>query len=149
MTLLRKIDPFDALGNDFNDLMKDVLNVRAKLPTHDFVSKGSYPKVDIVLKDDELIIDAAVPGLSREDVNLEVADNILTISAKSNQVEEYKDRYYTKEIKRSYFSRSFKLNDNLDVTKISATLVNGILTISIPHLKPDSFEKQKIKVDIK
>lgn len=95
---------------------------------------SSYPKVDIIDTPDDIIIQAAVPGLDKQDVNVEVTpdDKILTISG-TKKVREEKEgtTYIRRELKRSSFTRSFALGNNLDTSKINAKFENGILTISV------------------
>lgn len=95
---------------------------------------SSYPKVDIIDTADDIVIQAAVPGLEKQDVNVEVTpdDKILTISG-SKKVREEKEgtTYIRRELKRSAFTRSFALGSNMDASNIDAKFTNGILTITI------------------
>jgi len=102
----------------------------------DFFEKGSYPKVNIINNDAAVIIEAAVPGLEKEDISIDLSEGILTISGKSNQSHDAKN-YVHREIKRSSFSRSFKLDENLDCEKIDAEMKNGLLLLKIEKKKPE------------
>ena len=94
-------------------------------------------------------IEAAIPGLKKEEVLVEVVQDVLTIKASSNQRKEVKESQYVKrEVKRSAFSRSFHLHENLDETGITASHKDGILTLTIPKVQPSFIEPIVHKVEI-
>ena len=96
-----------------------------------------------------MLIEAAIPGMRREDVSVEVAEGVLTIQGTSNQHEDIKDGQYVKrEIKRSAFQRSFRLGDNLDESQIKGNYDNGILTLTIPKVVPTEEERSVRKIEI-
>ena len=141
------LTPFDRL---FDDFFKNSFPSLSKDFGEDFFTKGSYPKVNVVDNTDNITIEAAVPGLSKENVKVEVEENILTISAESNQNTEVGNSQFVKrEIKRSAFKRSFNLGENLDQEKIEGECENGILTLTIPKLVPEEKEKLVKTIDIK
>lgn len=112
-------------------------------------NKGSYPKVNVVDLDDKVVIEAAIPGLNKEDVDIELdADGILTITGQSNQVSEYQDRFLLKEIKQSKFSRSFSLGKNIDKESIVAKCENGILYVELKKLKEEEIKPKVKKINI-
>lgn len=112
------------------------------------ISKGSYPKCNVMDKPDKIVIEAAVPGLQKEDVSIAIEDDALIIKGDKVQGKEDSDNgFILRELKKSSFKRAFVLNDNLDKEKIDASYRDGILTIEI--LKKE-VEKKKTKViDIK
>jgi|SRR5690606_2410880 len=128
-------EAFPALSNDFRKHI---------------IQKGSYPKVNVIEMDEVVIIEAAVPGMRKEDISIEVDNkDILTISGESQHVNEYKDRYLKQEIKRSKFSRSFALaGENLMIDKISAECMDGILKIQIPKITAVDTTPKVRKIDI-
>ena len=78
-------------------------------------------------------IEAAIPGMEKDDISVEVSDGILTIKGESNQRSDVDDSQYVKrEVKRSAFARSFTLGENLEQTEISASFNNGMLILTIP-----------------
>ena len=125
---------FPAFSNDLGD---------------DFFSKGSYPKVNVINKDSSVEIEAAIPGRDKKDIDVSITDGILTIRGESNQREGIVDSQYVKrEIKKSSFRRSFTLGENLNHSSISADFDNGILTLSVPKIKPEEKEIKTLKIDI-
>tara|TARA_Y100000296_G_C5097442_1_gene218131 strand:+ start:179 stop:682 length:504 start_codon:yes stop_codon:yes gene_type:complete len=141
------LTPFDRIFDDFFSTSFPSLS---KDFGGDFFTRGSYPKVNVVNNTDNIVIEAAVPGLSKENIKVEVEDGILTISAESNQNTEVQSSQFVKrEIKRSAFRRSFNLDENLDQEKIQGGCEDGILTLTIPKLVPEEKEKVVKTIDIK
>ncbi|MEM9982457.1 MAG: Hsp20/alpha crystallin family protein, partial [Bacteroidota bacterium] len=81
-------------------------------------------------------IEVAVPGLKKEDFNVEINENILTVSSEKKAETEQKEegRYTRREFHYSTFSRSFTLPKNVDAEKIEANYSEGILNITLPKL---------------
>ena len=131
--------PFDALISDF--LNNSGFNNIPK----EMYSKGSYPKCNVYEESNQLIIQAGVPGLTKEHVNIEVTDNVLSINFKS--VATKKD-YLIRELKQSASTRSFFLNEDFDTNQIHASVKNGLLTINIKRKLPkiNNNKTKKIKI---
>ena len=141
------LTPFDDL---FNSMMGDMFPTLHRELGNDFFVQGSYPKCNVINFDDCVEIEAAIPGLTKEDVTVEVVDGVLTIKAESNQRNSVEDSQYVKrEVKRSAFARSFKLGENLDETGITGSHENGVLTILIPKITPTNTEPIVRKIEIK
>jgi HSP20 family protein len=92
-----------------------------------------FPRVDIFEEEKAYEIHVAVPGMNKEDFNIDVHENILTVSGERKLKRERKENLY-QSIGTQYgnFSRAFALPENVDVEKIAASYVNGILEISLP-----------------
>jgi HSP20 family protein len=105
------------------------------------------PKVDIVETAEAFEVQLAVPGLTKEDFNIELNDNYLTVSGERKFSNEKKEKnYHAIETHYGTFSRSFSLPENVDATKISAKYNNGILELTIPKDEKKAL-KQTIKVN--
>ena len=140
------LQPFDSLidqvfNETFPTFTKDVGN--------NFFQQGSYPKCNVVDHPDKIMIEAAIPGMAKEDVDIEILNEHLTISGIKQQDQSNNDveptRYIRRELKKSAFRRSFKLGDNLRADKISASFDNGILHVEIPKKEPVKVEIEKPK----
>jgi HSP20 family protein len=98
------------------------------------------PSVDVTEDDANYIVTAELPGTKREDVTVELEDDVLTVRGeKRNEREEKKEK--RRFVERSYgtFSRSFTLPANADPERVSASFKDGVLTVSIgkrPETKP-------------
>ncbi len=103
------------------------------------------PRVDIVENDNAFELHVAVPGMNKEDFQIEMKDNFLTVSGERKFTNEKKDaNWHSIETQFGSFSRSFSLPENVDAGKINAKYNNGILEISIPK-----DEKKALKTTIK
>ena len=105
------------------------------------------PKVDIIENEKSFEINFAVPGLNKDDFNIELKDNYLTVSGERKLTNEKKDKnFHSIETNYGSFSRSFSLPENVDATKAEAKYNNGILELTIPKDEKKAL-KQSIKVN--
>lgn len=107
--------------------------------TNDFLGQTlTVPAVNISDHKDKYKVVVAAPGLKKEDFNLEVDGNMLTVSSSKEEKKEEKDkeRHFTKkEYSYNAFSRSFFLPDEVDKEAIEAKYEDGELTINLPYKK--------------
>ena len=110
-------------------------------------SKASYPKVNVLSFDDKVEIEAEIAGYNKEDISIQVEEDVLSIVGKTQLVEQTdKSVYLLRELKRSSFSRSFRLTDQLDTDKVGASFHNGLLHITIPRKVQTKENKAKTVV---
>jgi HSP20 family protein len=103
------------------------------------------PAVDVRESEDEYLMEAELPGLTEKDIELNVEDNILTLSSKKEQdKEEEKNGYLIRERCRHEFARTFVLPKDVDREKIKAEFKYGLLFVSIPK-KPEAKPR---KIDV-
>jgi HSP20 family protein len=108
----------------------------------------SAPVVDVVEKEKEYQISAELPGLDEKDVEVGVADDMLTIKGeKKEEKEEKAKNYYVSERRYGAFQRSFQLPSGVDAEKIEANFQKGVLTVILPKT-PEAQKKEK-KIAIK
>lgn len=103
------------------------------------------PAVDVHEDADALVLRAEVPGVKREDIDIQVDANVLTLKGERKLEQETEDRRYHR-VERSYgsFVRQFQLPTNIDPTSIDAQLTEGVLTLRIP--KKAELKARKIEV---
>jgi len=95
----------------------------------------SIPAVNIQETEDMFKVEVAAPGKTREDFNIELDNDVLTISAeekKENETSEKNGRFTRKEFSYSNFKRAFSLPDTVNSEEISASYENGVLMINLP-----------------
>jgi len=103
-------------------------------------------KADIRETDKEYIIEAELPGMKKEDIKLELRDDVLTISVENNvETNEERDNYIRKERIHGSFSRSFHV-ENVRHEDVTAKYSDGILTIKLP--KSAEAKKRGYNIDI-
>jgi HSP20 family protein len=104
------------------------------------------PSMDLVETDNHLVLKADLPGLDRDDVNIEVKDGVLTVSGERRaEHEERQDGYYRMERAFGGFSRSMSLPENVDADRISASFDKGVLEIRIP--KPEERKPHRVEIN--
>lgn len=138
--------PFDRL---FDDVFSNQFPELSKELGVGFFEKQSYPRVDVVDYNDRVEILAEVPGLSKDEVNVEVQDDVLTISGqKVKRVEESEQnkKYIRKELKHSSFKRSFTLSDTIDRENLEAKFDNGLLKIVLKKIKPIAPPTRRVQI---
>lgn len=106
------------------------------------------PPVDIYQNGDhELVLKAEVPDMSREDIDITVENDVLTIKGEKKLSGEVKEeRFHHVERRYGAFTRSFSLPRTVDASKVSAEYRNGVLTVTLP-LREEAKPRQ-IKVDV-
>ena len=110
-------------------------------------SNGSWaPLVDIFEKGDDMVISAELPGVAKEDIDVQVESNTLTLRGERKRKTEQADgETYRMERVYGSFVRSFRLPKTVDATRIAASFNNGVLTITLPKAE----ESKPKKIDIK
>lgn len=104
------------------------------------------PLVDIKDEGSEILVTTDLPGVEKSDVDLDVSDNMLTISAKrSASIEQKEEGYLRRERTYSSFSRTVTLPDAVATEGAKAKLENGVLTVSLPKMQIE--EKKKILIE--
>jgi HSP20 family protein len=94
------------------------------------------PRVDIIDRDDALVLRAQIPGVKKEDLDISVTDNTVTIKGStSHEEKEEKGEYYRRECSHGSFIRTIALPDNVDTAKAKASFKNGMLDLSIPKIR--------------
>jgi HSP20 family protein len=105
------------------------------------------PAMDLVETEDDFVLRADLPGLTDEDVTVEVEDNILTISGERKaEHEERKEGYYRVERASGSFSRSLTLPEGVDAGAVKANFDNGVLEVRVP--KPEERKPRKVSITI-
>jgi HSP20 family protein len=103
------------------------------------------PAMDLVETEENFVLRADLPGLSEEDVNIELEDNVLTISGERKAGhEERKEGYYRVERASGAFSRSLTLPEGIDPERVQASFDRGVLEVQIP--KPEQRKPRKVTI---
>ena len=104
------------------------------------------PTMDVAETDKEIELTAELPGLEEKDVQINVADNVLTIKGEKKAEKEEKDKNY-RLVERSYgsFERSMQLPDGVNADAIKASIDKGVLKVVIPKPAPSQVKKVEVK----
>ncbi|OQX58155.1 MAG: heat-shock protein Hsp20 [Helicobacteraceae bacterium 4484_230] len=146
--LVTRFDPFA----EFNELRRgfehlnsvfNSLGTSEKENSFDFV-----PSVNTREADDAYFVEVDLPGIKKEDITIDVNDNVLSISGEREVKEEHKENeYYKIESRFGSFERRFTLPEDVDAEKIEASSKDGVLEVKIP--KVQVIEKAPKKIEIK
>jgi HSP20 family protein len=132
MTLIRKTNPMWSNLNTFFDdfLTKDFFDNRWS----NFSDTGTtIPSVNIVESQDDFQVEMAAPGMTKNDFNVELDNDTLTISSEKEDTQEENDRTYSRrEFSYQAFRRSFYLPNTVEAEKIKAKYQDGVLRLLIP-----------------
>lgn len=133
----------------FNNLFGDFFNTELSDWKRNNYSRSNttLPKVNILENDNEFKVEMAAPGMRKEDFNLKLDQNLLTISSEKIDDQESEGIYTKKEFAYQSFQRVFTLPEMVNEEKIQASYENGILKVTIPkkeEAKPKPPKKIKI-----
>ncbi len=125
------------------DPVRDLLSMQERLE-HLFgqANPGWVPPVDLAELEDRYVLSIELPGLSREDVAIELAGQVLTVRG-SRPAEVCPERYQQLERGQGQFSRSFRFAAPVAAGTITADIVDGVLTVGVPKVAVD---RQRIEV---
>lgn len=142
MSLVKRTDRLPFLFDDFFNT--DWFGGTSQLNKIGF----NTPAVNVKETEDAFHIELAAPGLSKEDFNIELDNDVLSISSETkNEVNEEKENYTRKEFSYSTFKRSFNLPDTVDNGDVKASYENGVLLIALAK-KEEAKVQPKRLIDI-
>lgn len=134
MALLVKPEPFSG---EFSRLFNTLFDQSQ--------AERWVPPMDLVEAEDQFLLRADLPGLGESDVNIEVNDNVLSISGERKAEHERHERgWYRLERQTGRFSRSLTLPEGVDADGVSASFDRGVLEVRIP--KPAQRKPRRIAI---
>lgn len=107
--------------------------------------RNTLPSVNISSDEKGFTIDVAAPGYEKKDFNIEVDEQVLTLSGEK-KVEEESKKYNRKEFNYSTFKRTFNLPEDVKADKITAMYKNGVLSVVIPKKEKAPKLTHKVKI---
>ena len=141
--LLTRHEPFslfDQFNNEINRYFTSTRTRETAAPRADWA-----PAVDIIEEKNRYLLAADIPGVRREDVDITLEDNVLTIKGiRTARDTTDGERYTRRERAHGRFARQFTLPDTTDSSNISAAVKDGVLAIEIP--KHEKILPKKISV---
>ncbi|MBU0474929.1 MAG: Hsp20/alpha crystallin family protein [Bacteroidetes bacterium] len=144
MTLVR-LKPMREFDNKHNLIQKyfdDLATMKSS-----FNENAFSPKINISEKENQLIINAEIPGVKKENLKITLQDNILTIEGeKKNESEANEIKYLLSERNYGSFKRSFTLQENIDSDKVKAKFEDGVLSITLSKIEEKAPVEKVIEV---
>lgn len=133
-----------GLNRNFFDLFEDFFE--DKLAPVAGSQKEWMPRVDIYEKDGNYVVKADMPGVEEKDLNVEIKDNILTLSGKKEEEKESQDKnYHRVERTSGSFTRTFSIPEGVEADQIKAEYKKGVLTVTLPKSKKAEPKKIEVK----
>ena len=137
-------DPFDEIRR-MQNYMENTFRTFPALESR-FGAETFSPLTDVVEEDDKVIVTTDLPGVDKENVELDLKNNILVVSAgKGKEEETEKEGYLRKERSFMRYYRQIPLPDGVIEEGASAQLKNGVLTITLPKTK--SVTRKRIQIE--
>ena len=104
------------------------------------------PRIDVINRDEDILVRAEVPGVNKDDLDISLTENTITIQGSSDRQEkEEKGNYYRCEISRGTFSRSVVLPSDVDEEKVKAVFKDGMLEVTLP--KVEKSKRRSIQIE--
>jgi HSP20 family protein len=142
-TVAGSSNPFMSLQREIDRLFDDFTS---GFPTFGNGKANLLPNMDVTETDKEIEITAELPGLEEKDVQINVADNLLTIRGEKKSEKEEKEKNY-RLVERSYgsFERTLELPDGVNADAIKANIAKGVLKVTVPKPAPAQAKKIEVK----
>jgi HSP20 family protein len=112
------------------------------------VSAEWSPRIDILERDGRIVVRADLPGMSKDDIHVDIADQVLTLKGERRcEKKEEREGYRYRECSHGSFFRAVPLPDGIDASKASAEFRNGVLEVSMPA--PSNWQKKARRIEIR
>jgi HSP20 family protein len=143
------VSPFEEMERWFEEAFRRPLYAPSWMPKFKLPEFGmSYPTVDIFEDGNDVVVKAELPGMKKEDINVTISDDVITISGekKSEETVEKKDFY---RLERSYgsFTRALHLPAETETEKAKASFKDGILEVRMPKTEAELQKTKKITIE--
>jgi HSP20 family protein len=156
-SIARTWHPFESLHREIDRLFDDFgagfrwplgRSLFGSEPFRREMTWPTMPAVDVVETEKAYEVAADLPGMDEKNIEVKVADGVLTIKGeKQQEKEEKKKDYYLQERSFGSYQRSFELPEGVDTDKIEASFKKGVLTVTLPK-KPEAQELTK-KIEVR
>ncbi len=143
----RPVSPFAEMEQSFENFFRNPFAMMTHPMMQSFMPKltDMTPTVDIFEEGKEVVVKAEIPGVEKNDIDVSITENSLTISGEKKQEQKVEKKDYHR-VERSYgsFSRSFRLPENVNGSKAKASFKDGVLEVRLPKTKETKQKKIEI-----
>jgi len=131
------------IERSIENLRRDMEKTFSSFPSM-HVPKMSQTSCDVIDEGNQFRVKMDVPGIKKNEINLNVTDNSIEVSAEhKEESEEKKKNYLRKERSHVSYYRSLPLTEKISTDKVMAKLTDGVLDITLPKSKPTETQKRK------
>jgi HSP20 family protein len=149
MALLRwePVRELSSLQSEMNRVFNSFFDTTTTSGAGNGPARRWVPAMDLVETEDHFVLRADLPGLEEADINLEVEDNVLTLSGERKaEHEEQREGYYRVERSFGAFRRSLTLPEGVDPEGVTAAFERGVLEVRIP--KPEERKPRRVAIKL-
>ena len=148
MTITR-YDPFRDLRNLQEEVNRLFTGNMARSFDEEGIARGAWsPSVDIYENKDQIVLEAELPGMKREDFDVSVENNVITLRGERHfEKKEESDNYHRVERAYGSFTRSFTLPNTVTAEGATADYANGVLRVSLPKREETKARRIEIKAN--
>jgi len=126
------------------DPIRDLLAIQQRLDRYSPGPSGWMPPVDLLETADRYVVIAELPGLRREDLDIQVHDDRVTIAGNRRERLQACEQYHRVERGHGSFSRTFQLSVPVDAARVTAELKDGLLTVTCPKAGDQSTRRIRV-----
>jgi HSP20 family protein len=140
------LSEFPRMGFDpFAELRRMQSEMNRLFSGYGFATARDFPLVNIWLGDNSVVVTAELPGVTRNDVTLNLQDDVLTLEGKREPIQQENVNWQRRERAYGSFSRAVQLPFRVDPDKVQARFNNGVLEIELERLEADRPKKIEIR----
>jgi HSP20 family protein len=143
------LSPFERMEDMFEDFFRRPFGLR-RWPAMPRMMEEveASPSVDIYEEGDNIILKSEMPGMTKEDIEVNLTDDTITLSGEKKKEEKIEKKdYYRLERSFGSFKRSFALPSEVQSDKAKASFKDGVLKITIPKSEAAKKKEKKIKIE--
>jgi HSP20 family protein len=145
------VSPFEEMEKRFEEFFRRPFSMFGPswLPRVKFSEMGVLsPEMDIFEDGDDVVVKAELPGMKKENIEVNLTDDMITVSGEKKKEEKVEKKDYYR-VERSYgsFSRSFKLPKEVQSDKAKATFTDGVLEIRVPKTAEAISKEKKLTIE--
>ena len=147
----RALSPFEEMERRIEEFFRRPFSLfgpswlpRLKMPEFEEIS----PTVDIFEEGHDIVMKAELPGMKKEDIEVNITDDIITLSGEKRKEEKIEKKNYHR-LERSYgsFVRSFRLPTEVQTEQVKAQFKDGILEIRVPKTEEAKKKEKKVQIE--
>ncbi len=146
----RALSPAEEVARRFEDFFRKPFALMGPSwwPRRIFEAEEIAPSVDIFEDNGDVVVKAELPGIKKEDIEVNFTDHMITISGEKKKEEKTEDKNYYR-VERSYgsFTRSFEIPSEVQTDKAKAHFENGVLEVRVPKTEEARRKSQKVQIE--
>ena len=135
-----------SIWNEMRRMQREMDKFQRDISTRRPLTSGSFPAINVWADDESALITSEIPGVSKDDLEINVTGDTLTLSG-SRKPENLPEGavYHRRERVHGEFSRSIQLPYTVEVNKVQASFKNGVLEVTLPRIEAEKPKKISVK----